>query len=170
MAARSCGRFLHPLYSFRKAGFPHDGWRRGLATLRTSAAVPAAFDTGPVVLLRLALCPGVSNHGCTHRPLAQHGLSSPHLQSLLRPDPPVWRTPSSLGLLGLLWQVVALAGRSSHLPFFGGRLRQSLPQSGSPPTGVCYHYSAQPPIAETGLAPANMSKFEGWGENRVESP
>ena len=37
----------------------------------------------------LAQGPGVLNHGCAHRPLAQHGLSSPRLQSLLRPDPPV---------------------------------------------------------------------------------
>ena len=41
------------------------------------------------------------------------------------------------------------------------RLRQSLPQPGSPPTGVCYHYSAQPSLAEAGLAPASMSKPEG---------
>ena len=41
------------------------------------------------------------------------------------------------------------------------RLRQSLPQPGSPPAGVCYHYSAQPPIAEAGLAPASMAKVEG---------
>jgi len=118
MAARSCERFLHPLYSFRKAGFPRYGWKRGLATLRPSAAVPAAFDTGPVALSCLALCPGVSNHGCAHRPLAQRGLSCPRLQTLLRPDAPVWRTPSSLGLFGLLWPVFALAGRSPHLPFF----------------------------------------------------
>jgi len=41
------------------------------------------------------------------------------------------------------------------------RLRQSLPQPGSPPTGVCYHYSAQPSLAEAGLSPASMSKIEG---------
>jgi hypothetical protein len=41
------------------------------------------------------------------------------------------------------------------------RLRQSLPQPGSPPTRVCYHYSAQPPIAEAGFAPARVSKNEG---------
>jgi hypothetical protein len=41
------------------------------------------------------------------------------------------------------------------------RLRQSLPQSGSPPTGVCYDYSAQPSIAEAGPAPASLSKTEG---------
>ncbi len=41
------------------------------------------------------------------------------------------------------------------------RLHQSLPQPGSPPTGVCYHYSAQPSLGEAGLAPAIMSKLEG---------
>jgi hypothetical protein len=29
----------------------------------------------------------------SHRPLAQHGLSCPRLQTLLRPDAPVWRIP-----------------------------------------------------------------------------
>src|SRR5205823_12485494 len=37
------------------------------------------------------------------------------------------------------------------------RLRQSLPQPGSPPARVCYHYSAQPPIAEAGFSPARVS-------------
>src|SRR5437764_13218095 len=32
----------------------------------------------------------------SHRPLAQRGLSFPHLQTLLRPDAPVCRTPFSL--------------------------------------------------------------------------
>ena len=41
------------------------------------------------------------------------------------------------------------------------RLRQSLPQRESPPAGVCYHYSAQPPIAEAGFSPARVSKNEG---------
>ena len=41
------------------------------------------------------------------------------------------------------------------------RLRQSLLQQGSPPTNVCYYYSAQPSIAEAGFAPAHMSKTEG---------
>ena len=41
------------------------------------------------------------------------------------------------------------------------RLRQSLPRPGSPPARVCYHYSAQPPIAEAGLSPARLSKNEG---------
>src|SRR5438552_17546529 len=41
------------------------------------------------------------------------------------------------------------------------RLRQSLPQPESPPARVCYHYSAQPPIAEAGFSPACISKIEG---------
>jgi len=41
------------------------------------------------------------------------------------------------------------------------RLQQSLPRPGSPPVRVCYHYSAQPPIAEAGLSPARLSKNEG---------
>src|ERR1035437_3044400 len=40
------------------------------------------------------------------------------------------------------------------------RLRQSLPQSGSRPTRVRYNYSAQPSIAEAGLASASMSASE----------
>ena len=109
----------------------------------------------------LAQSPGVSDRGCAHRPLAQHGLLSPRLPTLLRPDAPVWRTPFRLGLFGLLGPVFARAGCPAHLPFFGCRLRQSLLQSGSPLAGVCYHYSAQPPIAEAGLSPASMSKVEG---------
>ena len=44
-------------------------------------------------------------------------------------------------------------------------------QPGSPPTGVCYHYSAQPPIAEAGFAPARLSRIEGCTQNhgRTES-
>ena len=41
------------------------------------------------------------------------------------------------------------------------RLRQSLLQPESPPARVCYHYSAQPPIAETGFSPVHVSKNEG---------
>lgn len=51
--------------------------------------------------------------------------------------------------------------RRSLCPDRSARLRQSLPPLGSPPAGVCYHYSAQPSIAEAGLAPASMSKVEG---------
>src|ERR1035438_5599229 len=50
------------------------------------------------------------------------------------------------------------------------RLRQSLPQPGSPPTKVCYDYSAQPSIAEAGLAPASMSKTEGCTQEQVLGP
>ena len=65
-----------------------------------------------------AQSPEVSVRGCAHRPLAQRGLSCPRLQTLLRPDAPVRRTPPSLGLFGLLRAVFALAGHSLHLPFF----------------------------------------------------
>src|SRR5882672_8696200 len=41
------------------------------------------------------------------------------------------------------------------------RLLQSLPRPESPPSEVCYHYSAQPPIAEAGFSPARLSKNEG---------
>ena len=41
------------------------------------------------------------------------------------------------------------------------RLQQSSPRPGSPPVRVCYHYSAQPPIAEAGLSPARLSKNKG---------
>jgi hypothetical protein len=51
------------------------------------------------------------------RPLAQRGWRSPRLQTLLRPDAPVCRTLPSLGLFGLLWPVLALPRRSSHLLF-----------------------------------------------------
>ena len=47
------------------------------------------------------------------------------------------------------------------------RLQQSLPQPGSPPTRVCYHYSAQPSIAEAGLSPASMSKPEGCTKDLI---
>ena len=76
----------------------------------------------------LALGPDVSVRGCAHRPLAQRGLSCPRRQTLLRPDAPVGRTPSSLGLLGLLWPVFALAGRSPHLPVFAGSYYSSMPR------------------------------------------
>ena len=51
------------------------------------------------------------------------------------------------------------------------RLRQSLLQPESPPVEVCYHYSAQPPIAEAGFSPARMSRIEGCTQNhgRTES-
>ena len=49
------------------------------------------------------------------------------------------------------------------------RLQQSLPQPGSPPDRVCYHYSAQPSIAEAGLAPASMSKVEGCTSSGAEA-
>ena len=52
------------------------------------------------------------------------------------------------------------------------RLRQSLPRPESPPARVCYHYSAQPPIAEAGFSPARVSKNEGCtrSKRRQRSP
>ena len=46
------------------------------------------------------------------------------------------------------------------------RLRQSLPRPESPPARVCYHYSAQPPIAEAGFSPACVSKNEGCTQRK----
>ena len=90
MATRSCPRFLRPLYSFRTAGFTQYGWKPALSSCALPTPFGASFDAGAAVHPFLAISyPGVWNGGCTHRPLVQHGLSSPHLQSLLRPDPPV---------------------------------------------------------------------------------
>jgi len=53
------------------------------------------------------------------------------------------------------------------------RLRQSLLQPESPPARVCYHYSAQPPIAETGFSPVHVSKNEGCtrrGNEEITKP
>jgi hypothetical protein len=56
-----------------------------------------SFDAGLAIHPFLAILFQASGiAGCAHWPLAQRGLSCPHLQSLLRPDPPVWRTPPSL--------------------------------------------------------------------------
>jgi hypothetical protein len=128
MAARSCRRFLHPLSSFRTAGFPQYAWKPAWS-LR---ALPPPSRRRLARNLRsfpgLAQSPDVSVRGPTHRPLAQCGLSSPHLQSLLRPDSPVGRTPSSLGLVGLLWPVFVFADRWSHLPFFAWTYYSYLPR------------------------------------------
>ena len=88
-ALGSCRRFLHPLYSCRTAGFPQYGWKPAWSSCALPIPVRASFDAGPAVHPFLAISyPGVWNRGCTHRPLAQHGLSCPRLPSLLRPDPP----------------------------------------------------------------------------------
>jgi hypothetical protein len=59
-----------------------------------------SFDAGLAIYPFLAFLIQASEiAGCAHRPLAQRGLSCPRLQSLLRPDPPVWRTPPSLWII-----------------------------------------------------------------------
>jgi hypothetical protein len=89
-ALGSCRSFLRPLYSFRTAGFPQYGWKPALSSCALPKPFGASFDAGAAVHPFLAISyPGVWNGGCTHRPFAQHGLSCPRLQSLLRPDPPV---------------------------------------------------------------------------------
>jgi len=108
--------------------FPQYGWKPASSPRALPPASPAAFDAEPAFLSCLALGPGVSVRGCAYRPLAQRGLSSPHLQLLRRPDPPVGRTPSSLGLLGLLGPVFALAGRLPHLPCFAWPYYSSMPR------------------------------------------
>ena len=83
MASRSYPRFLRPLYSFRMAGFPQSGWKPALSSCALPKPVQASFDAGAAVHPFLAISyPGVWNGGCTHRPLAQRGLSCPRLQSL----------------------------------------------------------------------------------------
>jgi hypothetical protein len=86
---RSCPRFPHPLCSSRTASFPQYGWKPALSLRALPQASPAAFDAEPASLSGLAQSPDVSVRGCAHRPLAQHGLLSPRLQTLLRPDAPV---------------------------------------------------------------------------------
>ena len=118
-ALGSCRCFLHPLYSFRTVGFPQYGWKPAWSSCALPKPFRAAFDAGPAVHPFLAISyPGVWNRGCTHRPLAQHGLSYPHLQTLLRPDPPACRTPPSLASLLTLVGLCPKWGRSPRLPFF----------------------------------------------------
>jgi hypothetical protein len=61
MAIRSCPRFLHLLYSFRKAVFPVTVGSAALSPCALPKPFPASFDTGPAALSCLALGPGVSN-------------------------------------------------------------------------------------------------------------
>src|SRR5208337_2967730 len=49
-AIRSCPRFLHPLCSFRTAGFPQYGWKPAWSSCTLPQPFPAAFDAGPAVL------------------------------------------------------------------------------------------------------------------------
>jgi len=50
------------------------------------------------------------------------------------------------------------------------RLQQGWPMSGSPPTRVGYDYSAQPSLAEAGLAPPSTSKTEGCTQKFAFAP
>jgi hypothetical protein len=98
MVARSCQTFPPPPLIIPYGGFSPVRLEARLVTLFSSAAM-AAFETRPAVLPFLAFLIQASwNRGYAHRPLAQHGLSYPRLQTLLRPDSPVLRTPSSLVL------------------------------------------------------------------------
>jgi len=77
------------IHSLRRV-FPHYGWKSALSSCALPESFGASFDSGSAVHPFLAISyPGVWNDGCSHRPLAQHGLSCPRLQTLLRPDPPV---------------------------------------------------------------------------------
>ena len=49
MAIRSCPRFLHPLYSFRTAGFPQYGWKPALSSCALPKPFRASFDAGAAV-------------------------------------------------------------------------------------------------------------------------
>ena len=63
-AIGSCRRFLHPLYSFRKVGFPHYGWKPALSSCALPLPLRAAFDAGAAVHPFLAISyPGVWNGG-----------------------------------------------------------------------------------------------------------
>ena len=48
MAIRSCPRFLHPLCSFRTAGFPQYGWKPASSLCTLLKPGTASFDAGPV--------------------------------------------------------------------------------------------------------------------------
>jgi hypothetical protein len=50
MAIRSCRRFLHPLGSFRTAGFPQYGWKPAWSSCTLPKPSPASFDAGPAFL------------------------------------------------------------------------------------------------------------------------
>ena len=50
MAIRSCPRFLHPLGSFRTAGFPQYGWKPAWSSCTLPKPFPASFDAGPAFL------------------------------------------------------------------------------------------------------------------------
>ena len=108
-ARHYCPCFPSPLYSFRTVGFPQYGWKTAFAETEPS---PRGFArTRPTFpgsdhVQRSGSPHGHSPYGLagslclpSHRPLAQCGFSCPHLQPLLRPDAPVWRTPSGLWII-----------------------------------------------------------------------
>src|SRR5205814_8732255 len=91
-----CPCFPNPLHSFRTVGFPQYGWKTAFAEVEPS---PHGFTRPRPTLPRSDLVQGYGGpHGqapyslagtlClpSHRPLAQRGLSCPHLHTLLRPD------------------------------------------------------------------------------------
>jgi hypothetical protein len=53
-ALGSCRRFLHPLYSWRAAGFSQYGWKPALSSCALPIPVRPAFDAGPAVHAFLA--------------------------------------------------------------------------------------------------------------------
>ena len=79
------------------------------------------LPTGPAALWYLALCKSISMTAAPPQALGSarfmHVRACKRYYGLMRRSE---RTPSSLGLLGFLWPVFALAGRSPHLPFFAG--------------------------------------------------
>ena len=59
----------------RRQGFSQYGWKPAWSFCALAPPSTAAFDAEPAVTSVCGQCPGVLNRGCTHRPLAQHGLS-----------------------------------------------------------------------------------------------
>jgi hypothetical protein len=75
MAIRSYRRFLHPLGSFRTAGFPQYGWKPASSPCVLPRPSPASFDAGRAVLCVSGSESRRLEPGCAHRPLSQRGLS-----------------------------------------------------------------------------------------------
>jgi hypothetical protein len=91
------------------------------------------------------------------KPLAQRGWWSPRLQTLLRPNAPVCRTLPSLGLFGLLWLVLALSRRSSHLPFFAP---SACPSRGLPQPESAITTRPNPPLPRQDLPLRACQRFK----------